>query len=325
VSTPDRVYNRDFPTWQHALPFALGLARKLARRQPLPLDVDSLVMEALWKAQVSGAVLSKVYVWQRVTGAVRDEMRHVAEGQRGNYQDVGAFVDVDAQWDLRDERVTDVVDAIDRRRALDVLPEAALYLVRETVRGKTHDDLARDFRVTRPAIVQVMTRLRAQPSSVIRLPGTVDLHDELRKAARDFLTQALDNAPSCTALAQTIGAARTTAHRWIGPDAPLPKGIIAGTGGPLQAHLHGVGLRLVEKAVARADGSVDVAARLLGCSVMTARRWYRKLPESAVDRRVRADLSTETMIDLRAQGLSAHEIGKRLGCTRSAVRWRLRG
>jgi transposase-like protein len=84
-----------------------------------------------------------------------------------------------------------------------------------------------------------------------------------------------------------------------------------------------LGLGIVEKAFTRADGSVDVAARLLGVSVMTARRWWRKLPESAVDRRVRADLSTATMLELRAEGLSAHEIGKRLGCTSSAVRWRL--
>ena len=40
--------------------------------------------------------------------------------------------------------------------------------------------------------------------------------------------------------------------------------------------------------------------------------------------RVRTDLSTAEMIELRAQGLTPHEIGQRLGCTRSAVRWRLR-
>jgi hypothetical protein len=68
---------------------------------------------------------------------------------------------------------------------------------------------------------------------------------------------------------------------------------------------------------------VNVAARLLGVSVVTARRWGRQLPESAVDRRVRQDLSTATMIELRAQGLSSHEIGRRLNCTRSAVKWRL--
>jgi DNA-directed RNA polymerase specialized sigma24 family protein len=79
----------------------------------------------------------------------------------------------------------------------------------------------------------------------------------------------------------------------------------------------------VEKAFERADGSVDGAARLLGCSVKTARRWWRQLPASAVDRRVRQDLSTATMVELRDQGLTAHEIGKRLWCTLSAVRWRL--
>jgi hypothetical protein len=42
---------------------------------------------------------------------------------------------------------------------------------------------------------------------------------------------------------------------------------------------------------------------------MTTRRWYPQLPQSAVDRRLRADLSTAAMIELKAQGLSSHEIG----------------
>jgi hypothetical protein len=129
--------------------------------------------------------------------------------------------------------------------------------------------------------------------------------------------------PSSAQLARRIEVPQTTAHRWVGPDRPLPKGVVAGTCGPLQAHLHRVGLQLARKAFARADGSVDVAARLLRCSVMTARRWWRRLPESTVDRRVRADLSTPQAIRRRGLGLSCHEIGKRLACTRSAVKWRL--
>lgn len=147
--------------------------------------------------------------------------------------------------DLGDERALDVVEAIDRRRALEALPETALYLVRETViGGKSQDDLARDFRVTSVAICQVLAKLKAKPSSVTRVPGTVDLHAELHRAAQRYLKEALDEAPSCTALAVRLGTARTTAHRWVGPDRPMPKGIVAGTGGPLQAHLHQVGLRL---------------------------------------------------------------------------------
>lgn len=55
---------------------------------------------------------------------------------------------------------------------------------------------------------------------------------------------------------------------------------------------------------------MEGAAKLLGCSVMTARRWWRQQPESAADRRVRQDLSTETMMKQRGQGLTSHEIGK---------------
>jgi DNA-directed RNA polymerase specialized sigma24 family protein len=253
---------------------------------------------------------------------VKDEMRRVAEGQRGNYQGAGAFLDVDDAGGI-DDRFIDVGESIDQRRTLETLPDAAQYLVRQVVLGKTQEDLAREFGVSGPAVCQVFAQLRAKPSSVTRLPGTIDLRGELQRAARRFLEQAIRGTTISTALAQRIGAARTTAFRWVSPDQPLPQGIIAGTGGPLQAHLHRVGIGLVEKAFARAEGSVDVAARLLGVSIMTARRWWRQLPESAVDRRVRQDLSTATMIELRGQGLSSHEIGKRLGCSSSAVRWRL--
>jgi len=317
-------YTRDFPTWQDALPYALSVARRLARRSPLPLDVDSLVMEALWRAQVGGAVLSKGYVRLRIAGAVKDEMRRVAEGQRGNYQGARMFIDVDDAGGMVDESLVDVDATLDRQRTMDSLPHAASRLVGEMVAGKALDQIAEDLRVTPARISQVVAQLKARPSSVTRLPGTVDLRGELQRAARRFLEQAIDGTTSSTALAVKIGAARTTAYRWVGPEQPLPQGIIQGKGGPLQAHLHRVGLGLVGKAFARAKGSVDGAARLLSCSVMTARRWYRQLPQSGVDRRVRQDLSTATMIALKAEGLSSHEIGKRLGCSSSAVRWRLR-
>lgn len=224
-------------------------------------------MEALWKAEVSGAVFSKGYVHLRISGAVKDEMRRVAEGQRGNYQGAGAFIDIDDAGGIVDGSLLDVAESIDRRRGIDSLPRAARHL-----------EIAHDLRVTPPRISQVIAQLRAKPSSVTRLPGTIDLRGELQRAARRFLELAIAGTTSSTALAQRIGAARTTAFRWVGPDRPLPKGIIEGRGGPLQAHLHQVGLGLVEKAVVRSKGSVDVAARLLGCSVMTARRWYRPAP-----------------------------------------------
>jgi len=315
-------YTPDFFSWHDALPYALSVARRLARRSPLPLDVDSLVMEALWRAQVGGAVLSKGYVRLRISGAVKDEMRRVAEGQRGNYQGASMFVDVD-DVGIIDGSLVDVEATLDRQRTMDSLPRAARRLVGEMVAGKALEEIAQDFRVTPARISQVVAQLKARPSSVTRLPGTVDLRGELQRAARRFLEQAIAGTTSSTALAVKIGAARTTAFRWAGPEQPLPQGIIQGKGGPLQAHLHRVGLGLVGKAFARAEGSVDGAARLLGCSVMTARRWYRQLPQSAVDRRIRQDLSTATMIALRGQGLSSHEIGKRLGCSSSAVRWRL--
>lgn len=322
LASPDDVY----ATWQDALPFALAVARKLARRQPYALDVDSLVMEALWRAQTSGAVLSKGYVRCRISGAVKDEMRRVAEGQRGNYQGVRAFVDVEDMLELRDEASDgDPIDAIDRRRAIEALPDAARFLVRETVvGGKTQEDIARDLRVSAVRVFQVVERLKAEPSSVTRVPGRIDLRSELRQAMRLYLRRVVEEGTSNRAeLARAMGTARSTAYQWTRPEPPLPTGIVEGTGGPLQVHLHAVGIELARKAFERAKGSTPVAARLLGISLMTARRWRRQLGAVA-DSRYRHDLSTAAMAELRAQGLSNYAIAKRLGCDRSLVRRRLR-
>lgn len=56
------------------------------------------------------------------------------------------------------------------------------------------------------AFCEVMAQLKAKAGSVTRIPETVDLHGELRKAAERFPEKA-------------------TAHRWVGPGRPLPKGI----------------------------------------------------------------------------------------------------
>src|SRR6478752_8988822 len=85
----------NFSDWNEALPFALAVGRAFARRQPFQLDVESVVMMALWKAQTRGAVFSRAYVALRVRGALQDEMRTLAEGQRRNYQNSANFKDID--------------------------------------------------------------------------------------------------------------------------------------------------------------------------------------------------------------------------------------
>jgi hypothetical protein len=73
--------SRDDASWQEALLFGLGPARKLPRRQRLPLDIDSLVVGAFSGTPMFfGVVFSKAYVHLDVGGAVKDETRRVAEG-----------------------------------------------------------------------------------------------------------------------------------------------------------------------------------------------------------------------------------------------------
>lgn len=49
-------------------------------------------------------------------------MRRAAERRGRNYQEVGAFVDIDGQWSLHDDAIGDVAEAVDQRRVLELLP-----------------------------------------------------------------------------------------------------------------------------------------------------------------------------------------------------------
>lgn len=134
--------------------------------------------------------------------------------------------------------------------------------------------------------VSVLAQREARPSSVTHLPETMDRRGELTARRSLETIRELD----LRALAMRIGTARTTAQRSRRPGLRCPSAIVEGKAGPLQAHLHEVGVKLVVRAMARA-GAVDATARRLGVSAMIACRWHRQMPGLG-RRRVRADLST---------------------------------
>lgn len=282
-------------------------------------------MEALWKSQVSGAVLSKGYVRLRVTGALKDGMRRVAEGQRGNYQDARAFVDVDDQWGLGDERAVDPVSLVDERHALESPGRGALPPAGDARRG---EDPGR----AGPGLHREASGHRAghhaAPDEALEREVPSGHGRPARRAEEGGQRLPRPGARGSPELHPAGSHDRGFQDRGAPVDGPRAPAAEGHHRGPRRATAGAPSRRrpgLVERAFARSEGSVPVAAKLLGVSVMTARRWYRQLPQSPVDRRVRADLSTATMLELKAQGRSSHEIGKRLGCTSSAVRRRLRG
>lgn len=313
-----------FADWQEALPYGLGYGRKFAQCCPLPIDVDSVVMEALWKAQLAGRVFTKAYVCIRVRGALQDEMRTLAEGERRNYQNAGAFVAVDEAYGLAAE-IPDPVEALDRKRLWQAMPEAATTMLETIAGGATFRDLADECRVSEPRISQVLADIKARPTRPRELPGHVNLRAELASYARNELRRQIGRAASISSIAAALGVCNHTAYQWahgvvpyIRTDALKPH--------PFRDALRRRALDLVSTAFQRSKGDMRVAARLLSVSPMTAYRWGKCLPpEVAPFNRSgrRPDLRTARFVELRARGLTYRAIARELGVSKRTVAERL--
>lgn len=320
------IVARAFHDWQEALPYGIGFGRKFVQAFPLHIDVESVVMEALWKAQLAGNVFTKTYVCIRVRGALRDEMRKVAEGQRRNYQDIGAFVSVDA-LDTLSAETQDPVEAIDRERLWEAMPRAATTMLERIAQGASFDDLADEYRVSPPRISQVLADIKARPTRPRTLPGHVDLRAELTSFARRELRRHIGTATSIGEIAKTLGVSNHTASDWAHGRVPY----FRDDNSTLKPHpfrdaLRTRALELVSKAFQRSKGNMHVAARLLSVSPMTAYRWGKRLPPEVVsfDRGGRRpDLPTTRFVELRAQDLSYGAIARELGVSKRTVAERL--
>ncbi len=314
-----------FANFQAALPYAFALGRKLARKYPLSLDVDSVVMEALWKAQLAGNTFTRAYVFIRVNGALKDEARRLAEGQRGNYQDVGAFLDASEVFSLASESA-DPVDRIDRERRLAERTPGGRYLVDRIAKGDNLAEIARDRLVSPARVGQVVARLAANPRSVTRLPGpAVDLYAELRAFAKAEVRRLAAGATSCRALARALGGERS-AYNWATGVVSLPRSRGKRLQpSPVRDAVRQRALTLVAGALERAEGHLPTAARLLTVGTMTAHRWRRLLPtEQQLSRDTRRpDIADRSIVELRSRGLSHRAIARQLGCTKDTVARRL--
>ena len=306
-------------TWQQQLPLALSVARKTAGRCPLPIDVESVAMEALWTAHAEGKPLSRAYVCMRVRGAVIDEMRRLGIGSRRlGWVSQSDVLDIDdvARWLPTDS--ADLEGAIDNRRALSRMPEAAQYMIGELAAGRSQQEIASAHRVTGARVSQVLTRLKADPSKVTKAPGRVELLRELRLARDAALRNYMKDAPSNRSLSEVIGTSATNVHNWTSGSVKSINNLRGGGSSAVHAAVRQRAIELVVPAFQRAGGSPTVASKLLGVSVMTAWRWGQ-VTGAGIDGRKRNEFSTEEMVRLQAQGLTHQAIADKLGCNRRLV------
>lgn len=309
---------------EDALPHALRIARSYAARYPSQgVDVDSVAMEALWKAIRAGAELTPAYLVVRIRGAVRDEMRSLMAGTRGDPIAPSAFRDLNDALGLAAE--SDDLDAkIDRSALLEQMPAENRFLVEELAAGRGVERIAADCRVSGAAVSQVLARLRARPTVRVKVPGRVDFYAEVKRILREETARHAGRATSYTEVTSKLGP---SGWNWIiGATDRVNLRAQSFMPSPVRDAARTRVLRLVEDAFRRNGGRFPEAAVALSVSPMTAYRWSKLLPRDAVTDRGnhRPELADHRFVELRAQGLSISQIAKRLGVAVCTVKYRFR-
>jgi transposase len=310
-------------SFEEALPFALRIGRAYARRFPNCVDVDSVVMEALWKAIASGAELTLIYLKLRMQGALRDEMRSWAAGTRAAPISPAAFVDVDEVYTLSAEP-EDHDTLLDRERLLGEMSREAVQLVSELARGRSQVAVASDLGVSAARMSQVFARIAHDPRCKVKIPGRIDLYTEVQRILREETRRHAGRATSYTEVTRRLGP---SGWNWV-TNATKRVSVRARSlaPSPVRDAARVRILALVEDAFRRNGGRFPQAAKALSVSPMTAYRWSRLLPGGVVQDRSnrRPDLSDAQVVELRSQGLGVVAIARTLGIARSTVRERLR-
>lgn len=308
----------NFSDWREALPFALRIGKAYARRGPLRLDVESAVMEALWRAQRNGNDLTPGYVAMRVKGALIDEIRRVSEGQRRNPQSVSSFVDIDDQRDLSAPS-HDLDELLDQRRKFESMPSAARQLITRLAHGEQQQDIARSLGVSAPRIGQVTHALRTNPNSLTRLPGHVDLFEEIRRAHRRMVTRAYAETGTVTGVAHALGVSVSDASRWVNQ-----RKLILPSKYRQFPELREKARKLIQAAFVRAKGSPMTAARLLTTECSVAGALGREFSPEVVRSNRRPDITTESVARLCREGWSQERIASHFGVSEHAISNRVR-
>lgn len=308
----------NFSDWREALPFALRIGKAYARRGPLQLDVESAVMEALWRAQRAGNDLSRGYVAMRVKGALIDEIRRVSEGQRRNPQSVSSFDDIDDHRELS-EPSHDADELLDQRRKFEAMPDAARQLITRLAHGEQQKEIAQSLGVSAPRVHQVTHALRTNPNGLTRLPGHVDLFEEIRRAHRRMVTRAYSETGTVTGVAQSLGVSVSDASRWVNQ-----RKLILPSKFRDFPELRERARKLIHSAFVRANGSPMTASRMLSTECSMASVLGREFAPDVVRSNRRPDITRDNVARLCGEGWSQERIASHFGVSEHAIANRVR-
>ncbi len=310
-------------TFEQALPAALNIGRAYARRFLHSVDVDSVVMEALWKSIASGAEITLAYLQLRMRGAIRDEMRTWAAGTRRDPISPSAFVDADEMYTLAAE-AEDRDAALDRARLLAEMSSGAAYLVSELARSRSQVDVAADLRVSGARMSQVFARIVNDPKCKVKIPGRVDFYAEVQRILREETRRHAGQVTSYADASKRLGP---SGWNWV-TSATKRISVRASSfaPSPVRDAARVRILALVEDAFRRNGGRFPEAAKALSVSPMTAYRWSRLLPSGVVQSRGnrRPDLPDSAFTELRASGLTIERTAAALGVSVDTVKKRCR-
>lgn len=313
---------RVFSGLQDALPHAIRVARSYASRYPAHgVDVESVAMEALWKSILQGAELTPAYLWVRIQGAIRDEMRSLAAGGRYHPIAPSAFRDIDSALGVAAES-NDLDAQIDRSALLSRMPPENRFLVEELAAGRGVSVIAADCRVSEPAVSQVFARITRNPTDRVKVPGRVDFYAEAQRVLREETSRYAGRATSYREVTGTLGPC---GWNWItGATRRVNLRALSFAPSPVRDAVRRRILRIVEEAFRRNGGRFPEAAKALSVSPMTAYRWSKLLPPDAVTDRGnhRPDLSDAKVLELRESGLSRMQVAERLGVSLDTIKRR---
>jgi transposase len=245
-------------------------------------------------------------------------MRTVAEGQRGNYQGVNLFADIDDQRDLAAES-GDLEELLDQRRKFEAMPGAAQHLITRLAHGEQQQEIARSLGVSAPRVHQVTHALITNPHGLKRLPGHVDLFEEIRREHRRMVTRAYARTGTVTGVALALGVSVSDASRWVNQ-----RKLILPSKYRQLPELREKARTLIRAAFVRAGGSPMTASRLLSTECSVASALGREFAPDVVHSNRRPDITTDSVARLCREGWSQERIASHFGVSEHAIADRVR-
>jgi transposase len=161
--------------------------------------------------------------------------------------------------------------------------------------------------------------LRKNPQGLTRLPGQVDLFEEIRREHRRLVTRAYAKTGTVTGVALALGVSVSDASRWVNN-----RKLILPSKYRQFPKLRERARKLIRDAFVRANGSPMRAARLLTTDCSVAGALGREFSPEDVRSNRRPDLTTDGIASLVSKGWSHARIAAHVGVGESTINRRAR-